>query len=197
MPCCSGTKKMLISGYERVCRTACVYPLRVRWLWPRAGGGGRGVFLCPILNALRCALCVSTGMLERPVCCAWRCCADPLPPVSHIGACGWAAAVTHTIVPGRWCALQRWEKGGGGLKAGRHHATAAWISNTHTFAEPGTRVLSPEVNVVEWNPAVNMCERVPHYCRGSPRVRTHSFMFNVELYSYYNVMIWEWNRSNH
>ncbi len=143
MPCCSGTKKRLISGYERVCRTARVYPLRVRWLWPRAGGGGRGGFLCPILNALRCALCVSTGMLKRPVCCAWRCCADPLPPVSHIGACGWAAAVTHTIVPGRWCALQRWEKGGGGLKAGRHHATAAWISNTHTFAEPGTRVLSP------------------------------------------------------
>lgn len=63
------------------------------------------------------------------------------------------------------------------------------LTHTHTFAEPGTRVLSPEVNVVEWNSAVNMCERVPHYCRGSPCVRMHNFMFSVELYSYHNVMI--------
>lgn len=136
MPCCSGTKKMLISGCEYVCRTAYVYPLRVRWLWPRAGIGGRGIFLCPVLNALRCALCVSMGM--QSMCVSILSAAPEGAALTPSLPCPTLARVvglllSHTLssqaadVP-----RNAGKRGVGGLKAERHHATAAWISNTHT-----------------------------------------------------------------
>lgn len=144
MPCCSGTKKMLMSGSECVCRTAWIYPLRVSVTLTPCRRWGKGDL------SLSCPLCLEV----HPVCVyrhAWVSCLPCLkvlcwPPPSCVPHWRmWLGCCCHTHYRPRplMCPATL---GKGGLKAGRHHATAAWICNKHThtrtLAEPGTRVLS-------------------------------------------------------
>lgn len=130
MPCCSGTKKMLMSGSECVCRTAWIYPLRVSVTLTPCRRWGKGDL------SLSCPLCLEV----HPVCV--QACASvlsavpegtvltpslPCPTLARVVGLLLSHALSSQAadVP---CNAGK----GGGLKAGRHHAKAAWICNKHT-----------------------------------------------------------------